>query len=238
MKLGQPESLRMLNHHDRGIGDIDTNLNHGGCNQNADFAFLEQLHGHLFGFGIHSAMENRDAKIGENLLTQLAIHFHGSFEFVLFVFFDHGINHISLVSGGNLLAYEFPDFVGTLVADSPGYDGRPPGRHFIEHAEVEVAVNREGKGARNWSRSHHHDVGLCLGSPACGTLAHQLETLQHSEAVLLIHNHQTEFREFDFLFDQRMRADDQLRVALHDVAPNLAFAAVFERAGQQHNAIA
>ena len=69
-------------------------------------------------------------------------------------------------------------------------------------------------------------------------LFHQLKPLHDSEAVLLVNNDQPQFGEVDFLLDQGMRADNQIGVALADVAPRLTFSASLERSGQQHNSVA
>src|SRR6266700_6532240 len=69
-------------------------------------------------------------------------------------------------------------------------------------------------------------------------LLHQLQPLHYAEPVLLIYDHETQFRELDFLFDQGMRADNEMGVALCDVAPHLLFAVLLQRAREQHDSIA
>ena len=166
------------------------------------------------------------------------------------------------MAGGDLLAYELPDFVGAIVGDAAGDDGGAAGRHFVEDADVEVAVEGQGQGARDGSGGHDQDVGLAescralLGrrtslsaggegvrpyvavaaSIVCGFL-HQLEALHHAEAVLFVDDHQAQLGELDFLLDQGVGSDDQLRVALGDVAADFAFAIFFDRAGQQHDPV-
>src|SRR5258708_28349361 len=56
--------------------------------------------------------------------------------------------------------------------------------------------------------------------------------------MLLVDDDEAGLREFHFLFEQGMRADDELRVSLRDVAANLALAVGFQRAGQQNNSVA
>ena len=51
-------------------------------------------------------------------------------------------------------------------------------------------------------------------------LLHQLQALHHSEAVLLVDDDQAQIFEFDAILNQRVRSDDQLRIALRDVAAN------------------
>ena len=55
--------------------------------------------------------------------------------------------------------------------------------------------------------------------------------------MLLVDDDEAEAVELDFFFDQRVGADDQLRLAAVDEAAGVALAVFVERAGQQHDAI-
>ncbi len=72
---------------------------------------------------------------------------------------------------------------------------------------------------------------------AFGRFFHQLQALQNAEAVLLVDDYQAWLGELNFFFQQSVRADDELRISLRDVAADFALAIGFERAGQQDNAI-
>ncbi len=54
-------------------------------------------------------------------------------------------------------------------------------------------------------------------------LLHQLHPLHDAEAVLLVDDNESEIAEFDLFLDQRVGADDELGVALGDVAADVAF---------------
>src|SRR5258708_7354965 len=56
--------------------------------------------------------------------------------------------------------------------------------------------------------------------------------------MLLVDDDEAGLREFHFLFQQGVGADDELRVSLRDVAANLTLAVGFQRAGQQNNSVA
>ena len=58
-------------------------------------------------------------------------------------------------------------------------------------------------------------IGVAVITSTCGACAFfdQALALQHAEAVLLVHDHQAQLREFHRVFDQRVRADEQLRFA-------------------------
>jgi hypothetical protein len=119
--------------------------------------------------------------------------FHGrivgevEFGLVVFCAFDDGIDDVGLMAPGDLLADEIPDLRRALIAGLAGDDGRSPGGQLVEHAEVEVAVERERQGARDGRRGHHQDIGL-----GGGGLLHQAKTLQHAEAVLLVDDDEAE----------------------------------------------
>ena len=61
--------------------------------------------------------------------------------------------------------------------------------------------------------------------------------MHYAEAVLFVDDYQPQFGELDFLLDQGMGADDQLRIALGDVAADFALAVFFHRAGQEDDPV-
>ena len=61
------------------------------------------------------------------------------------------------------------------------------------------------------------------------SLSHQLQTLQDSEAVLLVDDHQAGFFKSHFFFQEGVGADDQLGIALGYVAPDFPLAILFQR---------
>ena len=131
----------------------------------------------------------------------------------------------------NLLAHKIPHFVRHLAGNAARDDGRASRRQLVQHAHVQIAVERERQRARNRRGGHHQHIRL---APDSGFL-HQLEALHHAETVLLVHHHQAQPVELDLLFNQRVRADDQLRLAAIDLSAGAALAVLGERAGQQRN---
>src|SRR5579864_529273 len=182
-----------------------------------DFSLLEQAHDLFLRIGVHAAVQDRNIQVGKYFLTQLAVHLHRSLEFRFFVFLDHGIHDIGLMSGCSLLAHKLPDFVRTLVSDAASDNGGSSRRHLVEHADVEVAVKGERESARYGGRGHNENVGLSwrgalvrrTGGGAHSHMAnawfcrflHQLETLHHTKAMLLVHNYEAELGEIYLLLD-------------------------------------
>ena len=147
--------------------------------------------------------------------------------------FDHRVDDIGLAAQPDLFADEIPHFRGSLGGNPPGCDGRASGRQLIQYAQIQIAVERQGQRARNRRRGHHQHVWLSLIG-----LLHQLESLQHAEAVLLVDHDEAQPVELDFLFDERVRADDQLRLAPVDEGASMALAVFVKRTGQQHDLVA
>ena len=113
----------------------------------------------------------------------------GEIQFRLIVFgsFDDGIDDVGLPTLLDLLAEEIPHVVCSLARHAARHDGRPAWRQLVEHAYVEIAVERERQGAGNRRGGHHQYIGLGLIG-----LLHQPEPLQDAEAVLLIDDDEAE----------------------------------------------
>ncbi len=165
----------------------------------------------------------------------------GKVEFGLVVVgaFDDGIDEVCLAALCDLFADELPDFSGAGVGGSAGDDGGASGGHLVDDGEIEIAVEGEGEGARDWGCGHGEDVGIggdacriSFAALACG-LFHQLESLLHAEAVLLVDDDEAEVAEVDLVLLQGVRPDDELRFAAHDSALRLAFGGGVERACEE-----
>ncbi len=60
----------------------------------------------------------------------------------------------------------------------------------------------------------------------------------HAEAMLLVDDRQAQLLELDVLFEQRVRADDDVHQARGHQLLELRFLAAGERSGQQHGDVA
>src|SRR5208337_3688667 len=147
VELRQTKAVGVLDHHHSRVGHVDADFDHRGRDQNLDLALLKFAHYTLFFVGIKTAMQQTDMKVGENLLAQLAVHLLGGLHFALFCFrwvlFDHRINDVGLMSGGDLLADEVPDFGRALVLHAARNPRRASRRKFVEHRDVKVTVESE-----------------------------------------------------------------------------------------------
>src|SRR5581483_3374067 len=228
VQLRQTESLSMFDYHDVCVGHIDANLDDGRGNQNLQIAFLEHPHDLFFEVGLHAAMQYSDPQVGKYFLTEFLVHLHRGLEFPLLILFNDGVNDIRLVSSRHLLSHKIPNVTGTIVRNSASNDRSPPRRQLVDDTDIQVTVERERQGARNRRSCHYQDVRFSHGH--ISGLLHELESLQDAETMLLVDDDEAEIREVHVLFDQRMRSNDQLRVARGNVATDVAFAIILHRA--------
>src|SRR5947209_737105 len=70
MQLRQSEPLRMLNHHDGGIWDVDSNFYYGRRDQNMRLFILELIHYGRFFIGFHLTVKEGDFELREDLLLK------------------------------------------------------------------------------------------------------------------------------------------------------------------------
>src|SRR5207249_9345653 len=122
-------------------------------------------------------------------------------------FFDDRINNVALVSGGDFAAEKFPNAGEMLLGSHARGDGGAAGGQLVENGNVEIAVESERKRARDGRGGEHEDV---RGVAMRGGFIHQALALQDAEAMLLVNGDKTEAREFHVVFNQRVRADDEL----------------------------
>ena len=120
----------------------------------------EAAHDLLFQIAVEPAVQQADFQVGEGLVAEFLVHLECSLQFALLVFFDDGVDDVSLMSGGDLLAHEVPDFSRALVGDAARDDGRAAGRQFVEDTEVEVAVERQRQRSGDRRGGHDENVGL------------------------------------------------------------------------------
>ena len=160
--------------------------------------------------------------------------FDGGFQLQL-RFFDDGINDVGLVAGGDFAAERFPDAGEMLLGGHARDDGGAAGRELVENGNVEVAIESERKCARDRRGGEDEDVrGVAVG----GGFVHQALALEDAEAVLLVNGDEAEAGEGDVVFDEGVRADDELSFAGADAFEDGGFFRGFQAADEELDAIA
>ena len=110
-----------------------------------------------------------------------------------------------------------------------GFDSFTAGRQFINHRNIEVAVNGHGQGTRNGRCGHHKHMGRDLA------LIPEFGTLCHAKTVLLINNHKPQVAELNGIFNKGMGADNDMKVSRLKHGMDLLAACFFSAACKQIN---
>ena len=80
MQLREAKPLSVLDHHHRGVGHVDTDLDDRGGHQHVDLAALETAHNDLFLVGVQAPVQQPHAQAGEWAGAQLLMHLDGGFQ--------------------------------------------------------------------------------------------------------------------------------------------------------------
>ena len=117
--------------------------------------------------------------------------------------FDDRIYNVGLASRIHLFLEKAVDALDAILGNVLGRDGLSSRRHFVDHGDIQVAINRERQRARNGRSGHHQNIrGVALGR--------QPLPLHDAEAMLFVDDREAQLLPFDILFDQSVRADADL----------------------------
>ena len=171
-------------------------------------------------------MEQAHGHIAERSFLEMTRHVGGGLHVERLGFLDQRVHDVDLAPRGDLIAKEFLD-LGTLrVGPRDGDDGPASGRQLVEDGDVEIAVEREGKRARNRRRRHDEQVGT-LG------LAAQARALLDAEAVLLVDDGEPEILERHAFLHERVGADRARDGPVGERRPARGALARLERGGER-----
>jgi hypothetical protein len=201
VKLGKPESFRVLDDHDGGIGHIDPHLDDGGGHQEIQFTRQEGSHHPVLLLPGHLPVEEPQTASREDLCGQPFELGRGGAQIHLFRFVHQGIHHVPLPAGFQLSLHRPVDVRPSPPALQHRLHGGPARGDLVQEAQFQIAVERQGHGPGDGGGGHHQDVG----SP----LLPQRHPLPHTEAMLFVHHHQPQAGEPDLLLDQGVGAHHQ-----------------------------
>ena len=234
VKLGQAEAFGMLDDHGGGVGDVDADFDDGGGDEDLDFVFAEALHDVVFFFAGEAAVEEPEFQFRKDIFREPLELVDGSFQLEL-RFFDDGIDDVGLMAGGDFAAEKFPDAWEMRLGGEARLDGSAAGGKFVEDGNVEVAVESERESAWDGRGGEDEDVRrVAVG----GSFIHEAFALEDAETVLLVDGDEAEARELDLVFDERVRADDELGFAGADAFEGGGFFGVLEAADEELDAMA
>ena len=161
VQLGDAEPVGVEDHHHRGVGDVDADLDHGGGDEHVELAGAEQVHRHLLLGRRQPAVqqpepEPRQLAGGEPLVGLL-----GRRHLELLALVDQRAHDVGLAPGRRPRRARRPT-PPPRAADPVrplGHDRRAARRQLVEHAHVEVAVDGHRRRPRDRRRRHHQHVG-------------------------------------------------------------------------------
>ena len=133
-------------------------------------------------------------------------------------FENQRVNDEDLASQGDLVAHELVERIALVLAELPGDDGLPSGRHLVDDGDVEVAVQGHRQGAGDRRRGHDEDVR----GNAVRPFGPEAGTLVHAETVLLVDDGEAEAPEDDVVLDEGVGADDQADGAVPEAGVDFA----------------
>ena len=132
------------------------------------------------------------------------------------------------MAGCDLLIKKAVHIPPLAPGDEPGLDRLAAGRQFIQHRDIEIAVEQKAEGARDRSCAHNQQVrafGFAGQNPA----------LAHAEAMLFINDCKAEVFEHDLVCQHRVGADDEPGAAVRNGGEGDAALGRFHAADEQRD---
>ena len=232
MQLRQPQPLRVLDDHQRGVGHVDADFDDGGGHQQVGLAFLEAAHRGLLVGGFHASVDEGHAQLGQRRGQGFVGGLRG-LRHDLVAVVDQRADPVGLPPFGAGGADALHQLWPALRAQSHGLHRRTARRQFVDGRHVQIGIGRHRQRARDRRGRHDQLVRHAVHARA---LVAQRQPLVHPEAVLLIDDGQAQIVEDHRLLHQRMRAHHHLRLARGHLGQHLRARLAGHLAGQPGDA--
>src|SRR5215218_1204702 len=207
VELGEAEAFCAFDHDRARVRHVDTNLDDNGSHKHLALPSPEQGHHLPLVLGLHSAVQEPDHPLGEDVVRKLLVELlGGAHVFQDFGLLDERTDHVSLPSFLDFFPYLLvgPESFGGV--DDASLDRLPSRRQFVYKGDLEVAVECEGEGP--WYRGGRHDEGV-RGGP----FLTEHRPLSDAEAVLLVHDDEREIVEIHAFLYEGVRPYDDVGLA-------------------------
>ncbi|KAF5063245.1 hypothetical protein DSECCO2_296660 [anaerobic digester metagenome] len=122
-------------------------------------------------------------------------------------FLNQGIDDISLPSGFYLFANKLIKCSPLLVVPVQGLHRFSSGRQFINHGDIQIAVDRHGERTGDRGGRHHQNVWRML------VLRPKFRTLRHTKTMLFVDNHKSQVVKLHHIFNKGVGADKDVYVS-------------------------
>ena len=206
MELGEPEPLGVLHHHGRGLRHVDPDLDDRRGHEHLDSTVTEGGDGGGLRVSVHPPVQHPEPEPAQGPRGQLLRGLqHGPPEPPPRYPRTHDEGALVAGRGGG----------DRVVGDSPPIgtealgDDIAPARALVQDREVEIAVERQREGPRDRRRGHGEQVRRAA-------LLEQPRALEHTEALLLVDDHEAQVRESHGLLHEGVRAHHDARLAAPD----------------------
>ena len=209
MELRETEALGVFDHDDGGVRHVDADFDHGGGDEDLCFAGAKGVDGCIFLGRLHLAVDQAD--LAREGVVQDVEALLGGGEVKHLVLFHQRADPEGLVAGWQRGVQAVDDLVHACGRDSARCDRLAARGFFGEARHVEVAIGGHCERARDGRCRHHEDVG---GTAA---LAGECKALVDAETVLLVDDHKAEVVVGDAFRDQRVRADQDVQLAVGEL---------------------
>ena len=204
VQLRQTKDFRPFDHHDRGVGNVHPHLDHRGRHQHLGLARLKLRHGGVFLRGRHLPMHQPHDPLAQNRAQMFEPLFRRR-QIQLFGFLDQRTHPVTLPPLGDGRPHPAHDLLHPLDRDDGCLDRLPPGRFFIKDGDIHIPILRQRQAAWNGRRRHHHHIHR-------RPLAAQLQSLAHTEPVLLVDHGQPKILKLHIFLKHRVRAHQHMDI--------------------------
>ena len=161
VQLAEAKAFSMLDHHQRGIGHVHTNLNHGSADQHSHVAVGEQRHhGQLFCRG-HARMQQADQHARQGRAQGLKGG-GGVDEVDVLAFLNQRADPVDLPPVVDLGLDALDHLVAPGVDHQLGDDGGAARGQLVQRGDIQVGVIAHRQGPRDGCCGHHQQMRLVL----------------------------------------------------------------------------
>ena len=207
MELGQAEPLRVLDHHHRGVWNVDPHLNHRSGHKHMNAACGEILHQLVFLPGLHLSMEIFHPDPGRQILAESFRVVYDIFRLDHLAGLHHRADHVGLAACLHLPLNKPIGVLSVICPHHTVFDRLSVSRKLINHRNIQIAVENNGKSSGNGRGAHDQYMRLL-------SLLPQHLPLADAEAVLLVCNDKSQLVIDHLLLNQSMGSHDNIRLVV------------------------
>ena len=204
MQFRKPEHVGAFDNHRVCVRNVNSRFNDRSADENVDFPFDEQPHD-TFEFGTaHLSVGDGDACAGSERADLLRRLFDGV----------HAVVNVENLSAASQLPRKRGGNERFLLLGDDRMDRQTARRRGGNRAQIAQTGHGHVERSRNRGRSHGQHID---------GRADRLEffLVLHAETLFLVDDDESEFMEFDFASDERMRSDDDVYGAVRQTFDNL-----------------